>query len=89
LKRQKIEYLILISITKNNKPSPPLTEETKKNMSLAKIGKKRDKPFTEEHKAKLRAAKALYHPLKGKHHSPETIEKLKDSHRRKGHNMTE
>jgi len=71
-----------------NKPSPPLTEETKNNMRLAKLGKKR-KPFTEEHKAKLRAGKLLYHPLKGKHHTKETIEKLKDAHRRKGHNMSE
>ena len=61
-----------------NKPSPPLTDETKKNMSIAKLGKKR-KPFTEEHKEKLKAAKALYHPLKGKHHTEETIIKLKAS----------
>jgi len=55
-------------------------------MRLAKLGKKR-KPFTEEHKAKLRAGKLLYHPLKGKHHTKETIEKLKDAHRRKGQHV--
>ena len=51
-----------------NKPSPPLTEETKNNIRLAKLGKKRT-PFTKEHKDKLRAAKALYYSLKGKHHT--------------------
>ena len=47
-----------------NKPSPPLTEETKKNMSLAKLGKKR-KPFTEEHKENLKKSKKLYHQRMG------------------------
>lgn len=74
--KMKESHRIRRELGLKNKPSPPLTEETKRNMSIAKLGKKR-KPFTEEHKEKLKAAKALYHPLKGKHHTEETIIKLK------------
>lgn len=55
-------------------------------MSIAKLGKKR-KPFTEEHKEKLRKAKALYHPLKGKHHTEETKIKLRIARNSRNSNL--
>lgn len=78
IQKMKKSHKIRKALGIKNKPSPPITEETKRKMSLAHLGKKRG-PFTEEHKAKLKAAKALYHPLKGKHHSLETIEKMKNN----------
>ena len=78
---KKERYLRIARARMKNNPNWH-TEETKKRIGLANKGKKR-KPFTEEHKQKLRDAKALYHPLKGKHHTEETIIKLKASRQKR------
>jgi len=63
-------------------------EETKKKISIAKMGNKSKSglKLSEETKRKIsQAIKGRISPMKGKHHSEETIKKLKELNRKENH----
>ena len=60
------------------KKRPPISEETRRKLSLVHMGKKGHFKHTEEHKKLLREKMLTFNPFKGKKHTLESRKKMSD-----------